>query len=462
LVDKFPNLQLDLTSTQTYELQQDTLEYLSQVDSEITIYALAKESSFKNGLSASSGTQYVVQGYRLLKKMAAASDNINLKFIELSSNPTFTNKYSNISWSSDSNYLILIDAGDDNYTALTLDECFTYDAESLSYYGTLEFTASTIEQAIVTGILDVTTGDKVCVDFITGSGESEDIYSSMKSLLKQNAYNVEDVSLTTGDLREKSQIAVLYAPTVDLSADAAKKLQNWLDNDGEYGKTLIYIPMNTEIDTPNIDSIVSDYGMKLSDGVAFCMSSSYYINSPYTFLTDYDSETYTASLKNSDIPTIVGSSRTVEITNEDMAVSLLKVDSSVGVIPFDADTDSISSQEDLDKYMVDSINLACVGTKTNDDEASSNVAVFGSYYMFTSTFLSTTSFNNANYIVNFCNTVTDRGDMGITITTAEANIPELGTITDSTVSAMYFIFIGAIPVIILLIGLLVFIRRRNR
>jgi ABC-2 type transport system permease protein len=202
--------------------------------------------------------------------------------------------------------------------------------------------------------------------------------------------------------------------------------------------------------------------MKVTDGIAFCQSSSYYINSYYTFLTDYDSDIYTATLKNSDVPTVVGTARPVEITNEDMAVSMLKVDSSVGVLPFDIDSDSIQSQSDIEKYMEDSINLACVGTKTNDDEASSNVAVFGSYYMFTSSFLSTTSFNNANYIVNFCNTVTDRGDMGITITTAEANIPELGTITDSTVSAMYFIFIGAVPVIILLIGLLVFIRRRNR
>lgn len=462
LVDKFPSLQLDLTSNHTYELQQDTVEYLRQVDKDITIYALAKEDSFKSGLSASSGSQYVVQGYKLLKKMAAGNDKISLKFLELSSNPTFTNKYSNINWSSDSQYLILIDAGDDNYTTLTLDECFTYSQENLSYYGTLEFTASTIEQAVVTGILDVTTEDKVCIDFITGSGETEDGYSAMKNLLKQNAYDVKDISLTTENLRDKAEIAVLYGPTVDLSEDAANKLQKWIDNDGEYGKTLIYIPVDTQVDTPNIDAIISEYGMKVSEGIAYCLSSSYYINSPYTFLTEYDSDIYTASLKNSDIPTIVGNSRAVEITNQDNAVAMLKVDSSVGVLPFDVNSDEITSEKDLEKYMKDSINLACVGTKTNEEEAKSNVAVFGSYYMFASTFLNTTSFNNANYIVNFCNTVTDRGDMGITIATAEANVPEIGTITDSTVNAMYAIFTVGIPVIVLLIGLLVFIRRRNR
>ena len=71
-----------------------------------------------------------------------------------------------------------------------------------------------------------------------------------------------------------------------------------------------------------------------------------------------------------------------------------------------------------------------------------------------------TSYNNANYIVNFCNTVTNRGDMGITIKSAGTDEKELGVTNASTVIAVGTIFIGVIPVIILIIGLVVFIRRR--
>lgn len=463
LVNRFPNLQFDLTASQTYQLQDDTVEYLSQLDSDVTVYVLTSENTFKGGLSAYSGSQYFVQAHKLLKKMAASSKNLTLKFVDLSSEPTFTSKYSNIDWSSEAaGNLILIDAGKDSYTALTIDDCFTYDSETYSYYGYYSYTGTTIEQAVITGILDVTTGEKVGIDFITGYGENEENYSALQNLLKQNAYEINDVNLTTEGFSNDAEIAFLYAPAVDLSEDAATKIQDWLDNDGERGHNLVYIPTDQAVDTPNLDSLLEEYGMKISDGIGFCTSSSYYVSSPYMFLTDYNNDTYTATLKNSGIPTIVYDSRTVEITAEDTASPLLSVDSSAGVIPFDADTSEIESAGDLDKYLQDSINLAAIGTKTNSDEKSSSVAVFGSYYMFYSDFLSTTSYNNANYVVNLCNTVTDRGDMGITITSASVDDGELGVTNAATTIAVGIIFIALVPLTVLVIGLIVYIRRRNR
>ena len=41
LVDKFPSLQFDMTSSQSYQLQKDTKEYVSKLKKDITIYVLA-------------------------------------------------------------------------------------------------------------------------------------------------------------------------------------------------------------------------------------------------------------------------------------------------------------------------------------------------------------------------------------------------------------------------------------
>ena len=71
LVENFPNLKIDMTSTQAYQLQKDTVEYLSQIDKDITIYVLADEDSFKGGFGFSgTNADYIKQGYKLLKKMA--------------------------------------------------------------------------------------------------------------------------------------------------------------------------------------------------------------------------------------------------------------------------------------------------------------------------------------------------------------------------------------------------------
>ena len=198
--------------------------------------------------------------------------------------------------------------------------------------------------------------------------------------------------------------------------------------------------------------------MKISDGIGFCMSQSYVISDQYTFVTDYNNDTYTTSLKNAKIPVAVRDSRDIEILDESVAKPLLSVSDTAGVVPFDAD-DSKTYQDYLKK---DGINVAAIGTKTNEDGTANTVAVFGSPVMFLSTYLDTNSFNNANYIVNYCNTVTNRGDLGITIVSAKADAGELGTITAGTTVTAGIIFIGAVPLVVLIIGLIVFIRRRTR
>ena len=111
--------------------------------------------------------------------------------------------------------------------------------------GTYYVTSSLVEQAVVTAILNVTTEDKVVVDMITGNQEQDS--SAIKTLLQNNAYQVKDVSLATGDLDEDAKFAILYAPSVDLDEGTVEKISKWLDNDGKYGRNLIFIPTENNI-----------------------------------------------------------------------------------------------------------------------------------------------------------------------------------------------------------------------
>lgn len=463
LVERFPNLQFDMTASQTYQLQKDTVDYLNQLDKDVTLYVLATENNFKSGMNAYQGAQYFVQADKLLHKMDAASSHLSLKFIDLTTNPTFTGKYKNIDWNSkEASNLIIVDAGE-KYTAVSLKDCFTYDEETYSYYGYYVYTATTIEQAVVTGLLDVTISDKVGIDFITGSGETEDAYSAMKDLLKQNAYDVKEVNLTTKNLNKDSKIAVLYAPTVDLSEKSVDKLDKWLDNDGENGKTLIYIPIDVQTETPNLDALLKEYGMEVSDGLCFCTNNNYYLQNIYMFLTEYNNTDFTEGLKNASIPTIVYNTRNIILKDGSKAKSLLNLTSSVGMLPFDTDTSKLNEKK-IEKYMIaDGVNPAAIGSKTNADEAkTSKIAIFGSPYMFSNAFISTSSYNNANYLINFCNTVSQREDMGVTINSASIDGGELGVTNSSTSVTVGLIFIVLVPLGVLLLGFILYIRRRNK
>lgn len=463
LVKRFPNLRFDMTAKGTYQLQEDTRDYLTQLDRDITINVLVTESTFKSGLNAYSGAEYFVQADELLRKMEALNKKIKLNFIDLTKNPSFTNqeKFKDIDWQSkDNDTLIIIESGE-RYSEVALSECFTYDEQMLQYYGYYEYTSTTIEQAVVTGILKVVVDEMTQIDFITDFGEGEEAYGALVDLLKKNAYKVNEVNPNTADLNESSTIAVLFAPSADLTKEVAAKIEKWLDNDGEYGRTFIYIPKNAEVKSININALIENYGMKVSDGFAFCKDSNHtYLGDARSFYLDYNNTDFEENLKGSKFRTVTGDSRDIEITDDSIATPLLSVNSkgNVGVIPADA-----TGEINLKDYVKDgAINCAAIGRKQNNDGEESCVAVFGSPVMLQQSVLENGIFNNANYFVNFCNIVTGRGDMGVTIVSNQTDNGQLGEITAGTVTTAKFFFIGFIPVSVLLIGLIVFLRRRTK
>ena len=451
LVDRFPNLKLDLTANGAFELQSDTVDYVQNLDDDVEIHVLSARSSFENN-----GT-YFVQASNLLDKMESESNGkITLDFEDVATDPNFANKYPDINWDGDAKNIILVVSGD-QYRALTLEDCFDYDSQYYSYSGSYQFTGTKVEQAVVTAILNVTTKDKVVVDMITGNGEQD--YSAIKSLLEKNAYQVNEVSLATSGIDDDADIVFLFAPSVDLDDSASEKLSTWLDNGGKYGKTMIYVPSPEKTDTPNLDDLMSDWGMQVDDGYVFETNPKYLVSnsSPYAFITDY-TDYYQENLKNAKIPVLTSNAHDIIIEDESAAHALLTTSTSAGVCPYDADDDW--NYQDAIKGTA--LNIAAEGVKTGDDDAKSNMIVFGSYMMFTESVMSINSFNNSAYLMNIVNTVVDKSDAAITIESKSLDSGELG-ITDVTPgNIILVIFVFVVPIGILITGIVVWLRRRNR
>ncbi len=451
LVTRFPSLKFDMTSNSSYALQEDTIDYVSHLDKDVTITILMTREQFESG-----GT-YLVQAETLLDKMVSNSNGkITLNYVDLTSNPTFTSNYTDVDWTtSSSNYIMIIESGE-HYKVLTLEDCFEYDEEAY-YYGTLEFTGTTIEQTAVTTILNVTTDDRVIVDVITGNQEQD--YSAIVTLLENNAYDVNEISLATQDVDEDATVVLLYAPSVDLDGSAIDKLSEWLENDGEYGKTLIYIPTADMPDTPNLDDFLLEWGISVDTGYVFETSNDYRVSSAssYAFLVDY-TDYYTDGLKNSGIPVVVSDTHAVEVTDETTAHTLLTTSDKAGICPLDIDED----WDYNDAITGEPISVAAEGTRTNTDDNSSNVVVFGSYIMFSSSVMSYNSYNNSAYIMNVFNTVSDKDDVGITIETKSMESAELGITDVATKNVIMTIFVIVVPVAVIIIGFVLWIRRRNK
>lgn len=452
LVDRFPDTKIDFTANENFALHTDTLDYVSHLDKEVTLYILMNETQFE------SRGGYFMQAKSLIEKMEANSNGkIKLEFVDITSNPTFTAKYQTIDWTTTSNnYLILVECGS-QYKVLTLEDCFTYDSEYYSYYGEYMFTSTTVEQALVTTILNVTTDDRVLVNFVKGNNEMD--YTGIKTLFENNAYDVNEISLVTQEIDEKADIVVIFAPSVDLDEKATQAVADWLDNEGKYGKTLIYVPSADDVSTPNIDALLSDWGMVVENGLVFETNPDYLVTgaTPYAFVTEY-TDYYVKGLKNSKIPVVVSDSKNVVVKDETIAHPILLTSSDTGVNPYDAEED----WDYKDAMTGEPLTVAAEGTKTGSDNVSSNVIVFGSFMMFDSELMSFNSYNNSAYFMNVVNTISDKDDAGITIESKSLDSTELGVTDVSTTTVVLIVFVFVIPIGILLTGIILWLRRRNK
>lgn len=447
LVERFPELKVDFTSNNAYALQEDTTDYLSHLNKDVKLYILAPEQSFTgNG-------EYFVQAKNLIEKMQSCSGGrLQAEYVDTTKNPSFTSKYKNIDWTSTQN-VALVECGD-QYKALTLEECFTYDSTYASY-GYYEYNGTTIEQAVVTAVLNVTTDDKVVVDILTGQQEGD--YSAISSLLNNNAYQVNEISLLTGELDKDAKFLLLYAPAVDLDDDAAQKIADWLDNGGKYGRTLIYVPSVETRTLPNIDALLADWSLSLSEGYVFETSSDHLLNggNQFTFIADY-TEQYTSGLKNPNIPVVTFQSRGVTIADDSVAHALLKTSDRAGIVPYEPAKD----WNPQDAVQGEPIAVAAEAVKGS--EAQSRVMVFGSDMMLSTNFMKTGSFNNAAYLMNIFNTVAQKDSQSVTIESKKLDSAELGVTDAATGQVMMIFFVIVIPFAVLITGLVVWLRRRNK
>lgn len=447
LVDRFPELKIDFTSNKAYALQADTVDYMSHLKKDVNMYILSTKSKFEgNG-------NYFVQAENLLEKMESSSGKrFKVSYVDTANEPNFTKRFPNVDWQS-TTVLAIVSCGE-QYRSLTLDECFAYDAEYAAN-GYYEFTGTTIEQAVVTAVLNVTTDNKVVVDVLTGSQELD--YSAVTTLLNNNAYQVNEVNLLTGELDDDAVFVLLYAPSVDLDEDAADKLADWLENDGKYGRSLIYIPNYEEISTPNLDALLADWGIESAGGYVYETNNDYLINgaSKFTFVSNYN-DYYTEGLKNPDIPVIANQVPALKLTSDD-AHALLLTSDRAGIIPYEPDEDW-----KIDDGLTGEALPVAVESVRGGEQSQSHLFVLGSDAMFTQTIFSYNSYNNSGYLMNIFNTLAEKGDESVVIESKTLDSTELG-VTDVTTNAVVMvIFVIAIPVVILVIGIVVWMRRRNK
>lgn len=449
--DKLPGMSIDLTSTGAFQLSETSIKLAQNVKKDLKITFLDDKQSYRS--KASSNTYYA-QVMAIAEEYGKYNNNISAEYVSIVDNPNFENKYPQETLSADN---IIVSCGD-KYRILDQYDIFNVK----SYYSTYSYIASSkAEEAFDGAILAVTSTESTKLAIVEDNSTEDFTY--FKNILEQNNYELVSVKLEQEDIPKDAKMLIVFTPEKDFSKTAAKKIRTYLENNKEYGKNMLYIPSSKTYKTPNLDEVLSDWGITVGDGLAYELeSSSVYGRNMYDGILCYmGSNAFTSKFDDNSAPVISSYARPITLDSDAETQSLLQYSSKSGVCPSDAD-----DSYDFTGNAKGNIIIAGYGVNgifANDKKSSdkiSTVFVFGSSTMFEKTILAST-YSDQKYILAMLSESCGRVNQEISVEAKELTQYDV-QIDNNSASVIGLVCYVGLPIAVICAGLIVFVKRRNK
>ena len=503
-----PDAVLDLTTANLYEISDDTVDYIKNLDQDVEIAISSEESTFQSD-------KYYKMISETISKYQGYSDHISVTYFDTTKDPDILSKYQDLYAGDISSNQIIVTSGD-RIKVYSLTDMFEIDQDKYQsyYYGYASLsdciTGFKGEQTLTTAIMNVTDSNPKSVAVITKSNGNY-IFSAtqanayavtaMENLLNDNGYDVKELDMVNDTLdAETYDIVVLPAPANDLTMDAIKKLQDFLQNDGNLGKQLIYVADYTQSVTPNLDAFLKDWNLQVDSSyvreddnnrnqtVQIVASAGKGLIAPIVSLGD--SENYGGNLANSSLPIVAPLARPIQklpSNNGRVVYSLLQSSDTSYAYPLTQqassgeDTTESASEESQEATEAATTETAATTSfdtdsavrgantvmalsqsqqSTGSDLIESDVIVLGSMAMMDYYLTQDSSYNNAEYFIGVLNSVCGKED-SIVIASKDMTATSISA-TQTQLVTLRTIVVFLIPLAVAAAGIVVFLRRRNR
>lgn len=456
-------LKIDTTKEQLYEISQQTVDYLKTLEEPVEISVMANEDNLE------SGDKYYKLVKEITDKYAVNSDKIKVSYYDIEKSPDAVTKFKS-SYSGEIKDGDIVVSCNSRVKVFTMTDMFEFDYDQQTYQQYIKGIKA--DQELTSAIMFVADPNPPTAAIL--SVQSSDSVSvslqTVQTVIENNGYKVETINPLTEEISSDISMIILAAPQTDLTDTVIEKIDAYLYNDGKLGKNLFYLANFDQADTPKIDTFLEEWGIKVNSGYVFETDQNATLsvpvvglntraNTPLSTISDTDSQ----SLVNSkDVPVLIPLSRPIELlfdTKDDREAKAIITSSDTSAVI----TKDISSVDQITDDMKASQNLLVLGSKhiyEGSEQISSNVIVSGSGYLFDSGLFGNNGVSNQEFVINLMNKYTGKAN-GITITSKNLQDTPLN-IKEGTASNIRFIVMFVIPLAIVITGIVVFVRRRNR
>lgn len=479
LADRFP-LTWDLSSDKVFTLSEESVQIAESVKNEVEIVVFTDEEFFSNPTAGSiSGVPEDATAMReflsaLQQYRSHSGNKISFQFINPNQDPTAFAKYEKYDVEA---YDILFLSGERYKTSTVTDLCTSYEDIYNEYYSSGTYTFSSfVEKVVGANINALQSANDRIVQVLVGHEEDEYTLEGLKTLYELNGYTFEELNITgSSAFNEKAEVMLIPAPNKDYSDAEIKRVREWVTNGQKYGRHLIVFT-DYDASCPNLYGMLeTEYKIKVTDQLLtetdYDRVQQYLSYFPVCDVPVTDYTAHSAGTGNVFTPLARRLTTTLEaeLSQEnaigDTGVMLTNYPESAQVISLK----DFSNQEsgsavtlEEEEYPLTSM-IAAILTRYDNNTgtaADGSVIVSGCQTMAYSEYIQNSTLMNEELLLDAINSVTGNEDT-LTISSKEITAD---TTTFSTTTQLVLglgVFTVGVPVLVLVICLIVFLRRKN-
>lgn len=445
LVQKLDLNDIDVTENKLYTLSEASINQAKNISEDVKIYMIGfyEDTSIVD----------------LVKQYTKANEKITYEVIEdIQDRVDLKSKYS----ITDETQVIIIETATKN-KIITTDELYTYDYTT---YQSIDIS----EEKITNAIVDLTIGEKPKIYFLTGHNE----YSIDTEMTILNAYLENEVNeIDTLDLLVKNEVPadasllVIASPQKDFIDTEVEQITNYINNGGK----ILWMndPTFTDTSFPNMQKILDLFGAKFDEGIILEQDADKMaLQSPNYIIPNISYTTATKDIATDGGILLINASRVTLADDEkldELKVTSQKILTTGDTALFRKEV-SNTSYNKISSDEEGSFTIAAKLTKeVNDDKEAVMYVLANNFFIVDYPITIGNSqrypiqfYNNKDYILNTIAELTDRED---TISIRK----DTGVVTYTATEAQdrnIRIIIFAFPVVIILIGIIIWIIRRRK
>ena len=443
-VDNINIADFDFTKDKIYSLSDASKQIVQAVDKDVEIM-LINMPDYED----------------FAKKYNSVNKNITVEVIDdLTSRTDLTDEYGITADSA----IIIVKSGEKSKTLSS------YDLVTMDY-STYQY-KDIAEEALTNAIIDVTTDEKPIIYNLTGHNKySSDYLYYFSADLEAEAYEFEDLNLlTTGSVPEDCSVLMITTLAEDITEAERDAILDYINK----GRKIILFsdPNSTGKEMPNFQKVLDEYGVSISEGVMLESDSDRMLyGTPSAIIVTVSPYTSVTSATNMNINACFMTAGRVDIADSEKLEELgvqVETLATTGANSFYRTDYSIetASKTDADED-AGNATVGALLKKTINDETTSELIVYSNNIFITNLQIAISSqyfsyaldfYNNEDLATNSIAYLTDRDNM---ITIRKDVEQSTYTVTEQQ-NTIILSIIFAIPAVIVVIGIVVWIVRRRK